>query len=110
MTQIGTFTRLKGLFSGRVQTLSLTASVVLVPVHSETPQAPDYIIRLSDSGGLEVGAGWKKSGERAGDYITIQLDDPSFMAPLRANLFRQDNDHRVWILVWNRQGRRDETV
>ena len=110
MTQIGHFTRLKGLFSGRVQTLTLNIQLVLVPVHSDAAQAPDYVIRLADSEGLEVGAGWKKSGERAGDYIAIQIDDPGLVTPIRANLFRQDSDHRVWILNWNRQGRRDESA
>jgi uncharacterized protein (DUF736 family) len=108
MTQIGRFTRLKGLFSGRIQTLTLNAQLVLVPVRSETPLSPDYIVKLTDSGGLDIGAGWKKSGERAGDYIALVLDDPSLVTPIRANLFRQDSDHRAWILNWNRQGRRDE--
>ncbi len=110
MAQIGQFTRLRGLFSGRVRTLALDAHLVLCPTNSgaEGGAAPHYSVHLNDADGVEVGAGWKRTGERAGDYIAIMLDDPTFPAPFRANLFQQDHDKKVWILVWSRPSKRDE--
>jgi uncharacterized protein (DUF736 family) len=28
--------------------------------------------------GAEIGAGWKRTGEKAGDYVSLQIDDPTF--------------------------------
>ena len=41
--------------------------------------------------GPEVGAGWKRNGEKAGDYVSLHLDDPSLRQPIRANLFQADD-------------------
>ena len=56
----------------------------------------------------EVGAGWKHSGERAGTYISVVLDDPAFPFPVRARLFQSDEDGRDWGLHWTRPKKRDE--
>lgn len=111
MAQIGQFTRLRGLFSGRVRTLTLDAHLVLCPVNSgaANPGTPDYSIHLNDADGPEVGAAWKRSSERAGEYIAVALDDPALPAPFRANLFQQDHDRKVWVLTWNRQSKREGT-
>ena len=50
-------------------------------------------------------AGWKHVGEKAGDYVAIQIDDPMFLAPLRANIFKDDDGHHH--LVWSRPAKRD---
>src|SRR3546814_1147877 len=49
---------------------------------------------------IEVGAGWKRVGEKAGAYVAVQIDDPAFACPLRANLFQADA--RSHVLLWNR--------
>ena len=72
MAQIGTFKRTKTGFSGHIRTLALDAKLILVPVaKSDVENAPDYRIHLGDDDGLaigpEVGAGWKRNGEKAGD-------------------------------------------
>ena len=82
MAQIGTFKRTKTGFSGHILTLALDAKLILVPVDkSDVENAPDYRIHLGDDDGLEVGpevgAGWKRNGEKAGDYVSLHLDDPS---------------------------------
>ena len=59
-----------------------------------------------DEGAREIGAGWKHVGEKAGDYVSLQIDDPSFLQPLRANLFKGDDDGHV--LVWSRPSRREK--
>jgi uncharacterized protein (DUF736 family) len=55
-----------------------------------------------------VGGGWKRTGEKAGDYVSLQLDDPTFAQPIRANLFRSGDDKAAWSLHWNRPPKRGE--
>ena len=111
MAQIGTFKRTKAGLSGRIRTLALDAELILVPVDKRVAEnAPDYGIHLGDDDGAEVGAGWKRTGEKAGDYISLQLDDPSFRQPIRANLFQADDKGMAFTLLWSRPPRRQETA
>ena len=50
--------------------------------------------RRDDGDGPEVGAGWKRTGEKAGDYVSLLLDDPALTQPIRANLFQSDDEER----------------
>lgn len=44
---------------------------------SDAEYAPDYRVHLGDAdAGPEVGAGWKRTGEKAGTYLSLVLDDP----------------------------------
>ena len=109
MPQIGQFTRDKSGFTGRIQTLSFTHDLSLVPADSsDAENAPDYRVHLGDSEGLEIGVGWKRTGEKAGDYVSLLIDDPTLMQPIRANLFRSADDHATWVLNWNRPPKRSE--
>ncbi len=94
MSLIGEFTRTKSGYGGRIRTLALDAALVLVPAeHSDAENAPDYRVHLGDDAdGPEVGAGWKRTGEKAGEYVSLQLDDPTFAQPIRANLFQSADD------------------
>jgi uncharacterized protein (DUF736 family) len=95
MAQIGTFKRTKTGFS-------------------DVENAPDYRIHLGDDDGLaigpEVGAGWKRNGEKAGDYVSLYLDGPTLRQPIRANLFQADDQGTAFNLLWNRPPRRNETA
>lgn len=109
MPQIGTFRQTKSGFTGRIQTLTLDAELSLVPAdNTDAENAPEYRIHLGDEDGPEVGAGWKRTGEKAGDYVSFQLDDPTFAQPIRANLFQSDDDKAAWSLHWNRPPKRGE--
>jgi uncharacterized protein (DUF736 family) len=115
MAQIGTFKRTKTGLSGHIRTLALDAELILVPVDkSDAENAPDYRIHLAGDDdpefGPEVGAGWKRTGEKAGDYVSLQLDDPTFAQPIRANLFQADDKGTAFNLLWNRPPRRNETA
>ena len=108
MTQIGNFSATATGYYGRIHTVSLDAIVSLIPAGlSESENAPDYHIILGDDEhGPEIGAGWKRSGEKAGAFVALQIDDPAFAQPLRANLFKDGaNSH---VLVWNRPAKRDD--
>ena len=109
MAQIGQFTRSKSGYSGRIQTLSFDAELVLVHAeHSDAENAPDYRIHLGDGDGPEIGAAWKRTGEKAGEYVSLQLDDPALTQPIRANLFQSGDDKSTWVLNWNRPPKRGE--
>jgi uncharacterized protein (DUF736 family) len=104
MPQIGQFTRLRGLFTGDIRTLLIDRHLVLVPVANPTTgSSPSYTIHLKDADGPEVGAAWKRTGDRVGEYLSLLLDDPTLAAPLRANLFQKDDDKKVWKLIWKRE-------
>lgn len=105
--RIGTFTAANGGFAGHLHTLTLSLQLTLVPAeNSDSESAPDFrVIAGSDDQAREVGAGWKHVGEKAGDYVAIQIDDPMFVQPLRANLFQGDVGSHV--LIWSRPAKRE---
>ncbi len=107
MPQIGQFTREKSGYSGRVQTLTLDIELVIIPAEGDAENAPDYRVHHPDADGPEVGAAWKRTGEKAGDYLSVLLDDPTLPQPIRANLFQNGDDQTSWSLHWNRQKPRD---
>ena len=52
-------------------------------------------------GVAEVGAVWPKRFSEGRDYLSVKLDDPSFNAPIYANLF-DDKDAETYTLIWSR--------
>ncbi|EHH67145.1 DUF736 domain-containing protein [Gluconobacter morbifer] len=110
MTQIGSFIRTPDGFAGRLRTLALDAELTFLSVGAGMAEnAPDYRIHLGNGdAGHEVGAGWTRTGERAGEYVSVLLDDPIFTQPVRASLFQVGRGGRDWLLVWNRQVKRDD--
>ncbi|MFW2829793.1 DUF736 domain-containing protein [Sphingomonas sp. ID0503] len=113
MTQIGQFRRDDSGFIGHLQTLSLHQDIIIVPVEpSDAENAPDYRVHIFDSmnneTGPEIGAGWKRTGEKAGDYVSLQFDDPTFLQPIRARLFQSTDGKSTWSLHWNRAPKRGE--
>jgi uncharacterized protein (DUF736 family) len=108
MTQIGLFETMPDGFAGRIHCLKLDAEVRIVGADpSDAEHAPDYRIMLGDDNdAVEVGAGWKRVGEKAGNYLSLLIDDPTFVQPIYANLFQSGSDPTVHILLWNRQAKR----
>lgn len=109
MAQIGTFARTASGYSGLLRTLNLDVELTLVPAeNTDSENASDYRIHLGDGDeGPEVGAGWKRTGEKAGDYVSLLIDDPTFTQPIRANLFQADGG-KSFHLLWNRPSKRDD--
>lgn len=109
MPQIGEFTRETTGFVGRVHIFTLFREITIVPAEpSDADNAPDYRVHNGNEEGPEIGAGWKRTGERAGDYIALVIDDPGLPQPIRANLFRDDDGGASWSLHWNRAPKRGE--
>ena len=100
MATIGTFMKSDdGSYIGSIKTLSLSVKQAqLRPVQKESENAPDFRIF---AGGTEFGAAWKKTARETNrDYLSVKLDDPSFMKPILARLVEMDKGH---ALVWTRQ-------
>lgn len=110
MTQIGSFHRTRHGYEGRIHTLNLDVQLCLVPAEaSDTENMPDWRIHLGDSEvGLEVGAGWDRTGEKAGAYVALVLDCPTLVQPIRANLFASSQHDGLYQLLWSRPSRREE--
>jgi uncharacterized protein (DUF736 family) len=107
--QIGEFSRTRDGYTGRVTTIAHDFEMTIVLADSsDAENAPEFRCHLgADGEGPEIGAAWKHEGERAGPFLKVTLDDPSFIQPIRANLFRSSDDDARHHLVWNRSTRRD---
>jgi|SRR6516164_2369112 len=55
----------------------------------------------------EIGAAWSKRSEEGRDYLSLKLDDPSFNAPIYANLF-DDEGGEGYTLLWSRPRKNGE--
>lgn len=112
MPKIGKFIQQADGFSGRIHTFTQCCDITIVQAEpSDAENAPDYRIHLRDRDsqdfGPEIGAGWKRTGERAGMFVALVIDDPALAQPLRANLFRDGADTASWSLHWSRPHKRE---
>ena len=101
MATIGTFKQsATNEFTGEIATLSLqTKNVRIVPLAASTNEnAPTHRVL---AGRVEIGAGWSKVSTEGRPYVGLKLDDPSFNAPIFANLF-EDEDEKAYSLIWSR--------
>jgi uncharacterized protein (DUF736 family) len=100
MATIGTFTLDRdGFLKGQIKTLTLNAEVSMEPIDSDKEGAPAYRLYAGD---VELGAAWAKTAKESGrDYHQVRLDDPSFTAPIFANLI-EDQESGRFALIWNR--------
>ena len=100
MANIGSFRKNGPEIQGEIVTLSVQAKGVrIVPETSRaSDNAPSHRIYI---GRIEVGAAWSKRSSEGRDYLSVKLDDPSFNAPIYANLF-DDEDGEGYTLIWSR--------
>jgi uncharacterized protein (DUF736 family) len=100
MAIIGSFKKSGQEFQGEIVTLSLqTKGVRIVPETDQTnDNAPSHRVYV---GRAEIGAAWPKRSSEGRDYLSVKLDDPSFNAPIYANLF-DDEDAETYTLIWSR--------
>lgn len=98
MSTIGTFTMsADGSYSGAIHTLSLNVKSAQFRPHEKTKSnSPDFRIF---AGKAELGAAWKKTTEDGRDYLSVTLDDPSFVKKIDAALVDADEGYS---LVWSR--------
>ena len=104
MANIGSFKKSGNDYTGSITTLSLQAKTVrIVPEEARAnDNAPSHRVFI---GKVEVGAAWAKRSNEGRDYLGLKLDDPSFNAPIFANLFN-DEDSDTYSLIWSRPSKR----
>jgi uncharacterized protein (DUF736 family) len=100
MANIGSFKKVGSELQGEIVTLSVqTKSVRIVPeTNRANDNAPSHRVFV---GRAEIGAAWSKRSNEGRDYLSLKLDDPSFTAPIYANLF-EDEDGEGYSLIWSR--------
>jgi uncharacterized protein (DUF736 family) len=106
MANIGSFKKVgSSEFQGEIVTLSVqTKGVRIVPeTNRSNDNAPSHRVYV---GRAEIGAAWSKRSEEGRDYLSLKLDDPSFNAPIYANLF-DDEEGDGFTLIWSRPGKRN---
>ena len=91
-------------YAGRLQTLGLDLDIRILPAEQKTrATAPDWHVVLARGDArIDVGCGWTRSSDKAGPFIALLLDCPSFARPLRANLMRSDRDPAAHAMLWSR--------
>jgi uncharacterized protein (DUF736 family) len=100
MANIGSFKKVGGEFQGEIMTLSVQAKGVrIVPeTNRSNENAPSHRVHV---GRADIGAAWTKRSNEGREYLSVKLDDPSFGAPINANLF-DDPDGVGFTLIWSR--------
>lgn len=101
MALIGTFSKTAEGYSGSIRTMTINVKAVLVLNDKNgNDKAPDFKV-LAD--GKELGAAWRANGKTEGakPYLRVELDDPSFSAPIKAALFENGEEGKA-NLVWSR--------
>ena len=98
MANIGSFKKSGNEFQGEIVTLSVQAKGVriIAETNRSGDNAPSHRTYV---GRAEIGAAWSKRSNEGRDYISVKLDDPSFTAPIYANLVE---DGETFTLIWSR--------
>jgi len=104
MATIGAFKKTNAEYVGEIVTLSVQAkNVKIVPeTGADSKNAPSHRLFV---GRAEIGAAWAKTSNEDRAYLSIKIDDPSFAAPIFANLFDDDTGETA-SLTWSRPNRR----
>jgi uncharacterized protein (DUF736 family) len=99
---IGNFTTTEHGYKGTLHTICITRDITIEAVEKRGDNRPDYRVISGES---DIGAAWKKTSQKGNAYLSIELDDPTFPAPVYVRLHKV-GAARAHVLVWNR--RRDE--
>jgi uncharacterized protein (DUF736 family) len=100
MASIGSFKKVGDEFQGQIVTLSVQTKNVRIALEPkrDAENAPSHRVFV---GKAEIGAAWSKRSTEGRNYLSVKLDDPSFNAPIYANLFN-DEDGKSYSLIWSR--------
>ena len=100
----------KDSYRGTITTLTAgRADVLIRPVRKGGEREPDYRVEHTNGrDSVELGAAWRRTSDKTGDFLSIVLDDPVLPASINAALFHDKPPSNASRLVWTRpQPRRD---
>jgi len=102
MAIIGTFSKSKtGGWDGKIRMLSAVLSVHFIPNDNRESEAAPHFRLVCEAS--ELGAAWvRRSGGDNHEYLSVQLDDPTFERPISAALFHDEGGEHAQ-LVWTRR-------
>lgn len=105
MSVIGTFSKTTDGYAGVIRTMTINVKAKIVANDKKgNPKAPDFRVM---AGGAELGAAWRVNGDGKKPFLSVELDDPSFDAPIRAAFFENDESDQA-ALVWSRPRKGEE--
>ena len=99
MATIGQFKKTEVGFDGRISTLTMNCDVSFIPnENKKNEDSPDFFVK---AGHCDLGFARHAiaQGDDGKPYISVFLDDPSFVSPIWAALFEREGDAD---LVWSR--------
>ena len=107
MATIGEFKRDGNGYAGSIETLTLRAKITFEPANKKSDNAPDFrIFHLTDGFSSEIGAAWKKTSKEGAQYLSVNLDDPSFPEKIYCRLVKTGAE-QGHTLYWERSKPRD---
>ncbi|MFZ5702962.1 MAG: DUF736 domain-containing protein [Pseudomonadota bacterium] len=100
MANIGTFKKSGDDYQGTLHTLGIQQKNVRIVSEGEVAndKAPTHRVMV---GSAEIGAAWASVSRAEREYLSVKLDDPSFAAPIYANLIASE-DGKTFNLIWSR--------
>ncbi|MBI1686796.1 DUF736 family protein [Caulobacter hibisci] len=95
MTTIGHLRRDGVDFVGRLEILTLSTDLRLVPANKFSPRAPDFDI---NAGTIDAGVAWRVT-DTSGAVLSLKLDDPSWPEPINVRAMASEDGQLplVWI-------------
>jgi uncharacterized protein (DUF736 family) len=102
MARIGTFKATPEGFTGSIHTLRLHVRKVDFKSIEGDPAKSQPVYRVFAEG-AEIGAAWKHTSKKGVEFLSVNLDDPSFPAPVNARLYAAEEG---FDLVWTRPARK----
>jgi len=105
MIDIGTFKADGDGYIGNLTTLHGTAELRFEPFENASDRAPDFRVTHQ---GREVGGAWRRQSKSGTAFLSVAIQDPSYLCPIRAALFQpRTAKSKDWPLVWDRAATRD---
>jgi len=102
MATIGTFTKEGAKFTGTLQTLTIKAKLTIEPVEKKSDNAPEYrVFHVTKDFTSDIGAAWKKTSRQNAEYLSGNIDDPSFVEKVNFRLVKTGAE-QGYTLYWDR--------
>ncbi len=99
MRKIGEFDLRGNSFAGQIHFINQSVDLVFWPREKKGEFSPDFDIYKES---YVVGSAWRrKTLDTEKDYLSVKLDDPTFLAPIYARLLDKD-ERSKYALVWQR--------
>ena len=93
-------------YRGYLRTATFHGSIEIAPNLSKSnDKQPDFRVFVN---GADIGGGWNRDNRDGEKYLSLSMDDPSFPAPIHANLGRapDQDDPNAFAIIWNRPRQR----